>query len=126
MNEAALPLLLAHVDLSRSYLRSLQIGHGRVELAIDANLLPGHPRFAPARSGEDGCYVVAAILFQRVTGVTARFESIGQLPLVDPDGTSDLGDIDSMTQQDGSWSFEAEAGKFLIEGGDVEVRFLET
>lgn len=105
--------------LGDSYVLSISTEPQEIAFAMELVLEESHPLYAPPKPGEHHCYRKGTILFTGFTGM--RFNPSGAPPLVDPDGTTDLGNIDSFGQIGDSYVLDGEWGSLRVIGGKADV-----
>lgn len=92
---------LASIYLENSWELSVLPSERMVAFQLDAVLLEEHPRYVGPRPGEQHDYRPATLL---VEGPCLEVALSGLLPAQDENGATDLGNIDSWTVDEGSWS----------------------
>lgn len=91
---------LEHVYLEDSYVLDVDTRGGEVRVDLEAVVLPGHPAYQPPRAGEQYCYLAGVLRFTGARDVDLRRS--GRSPSVDPDGSTDYGNVD-VFRVDGEW-----------------------
>ena len=101
--------------LEDSYVLAIHLSGNELAFDLEVVLLSDHPEYARPKPGEQHCYRRSRLSFGRPSEI--RFDGPTALrPTVDPDGSVDLGNIDSLTR--------TKDGRFAIAGdwGSIEVR----
>lgn len=101
--------------LEDSYVLAIHLSGYELAFDLEVVLLSDHPEYAAPKPGEQQYYRLGRLSFARPREI--RFDRPTALrPTVDPDGSIDLGNVDSLTR--------SEDGRFAITGdwGSIEVR----
>ncbi|RBO94338.1 hypothetical protein [Nocardia puris] len=112
---------LAAIYLEDSYVLGISEEPGEVRFELDAVLTPEHPRYHAPPPGEQYCYARGDLVFAEVTKVewVTRSAEI----YTDASGEEDMGNIDSLVNEDGVFSVEGDWGRVRIWSG-TDLRFV--
>jgi hypothetical protein len=83
---------LKYVDLENSFILAISINKKSISFFIQAVLLQDHEKYSDPKSDEKYCYNDLVINFNNFDSVAKKLDLN---PIIDPDGTFDLGQIDS-------------------------------
>lgn len=103
---------LAGVYLEDSYVLDITEEPGHVTFRLEAVLTPAHPAYRDPASGQQYCTVNGELAFGDVSVVEWVERIMRRNP--DPAGEADLGNIDSLTNEDGVYFVEGEWGRMRI------------
>ena len=103
---------LSGVYLEDSYVLAISELPRQLLFRMEAVLTPENPRYQPPRPGEQYCYAVGDLVFDEVTQIEWIRESPNRY--VDAAGEEDLGNIDSLTKEDGKYQVEGDWGEVCI------------
>ncbi len=81
-------------------------------IELEAVLLPGHPLYKTPEFNEKYCYAHQSIIFPKIESVDWSRKEMD--PILDLDGSTDFGNIDSFYEEDGSFYLEGEWGAVKI------------
>jgi hypothetical protein len=100
------------VYLEDSYVLTVIERPRALTFTLEAVLTPDHPRYRPPRPGDQYCYANATLTFPDVSAV----EWIRRSPnrYVDASGEEDLGNIDSLTTENGTYHVDGDWGEVRI------------
>lgn len=105
--------------LEDSYVLSISAEPHEIAMAIDFVLEESHPLYALPKPGEHHSYRKGTLAFTGFLGMS--FDPSGARPMVDPDGSIDLGNIDSLRRVGESFLLEGEWGSLEVVSGKAEV-----
>ncbi|WP_433577957.1 hypothetical protein [Nocardia brasiliensis] len=112
---------LSGIYLEDSYVIDIRAGGSEVRFVLEAVLTPEHPCYRAPASGEKHAYLYGDLVFWDVQGVEWLDRSFQRY--VDATGTEDLGNIDSLTNQDGVYSVIGDWGSVRIRS-NVDPEFI--
>ena len=102
----------AALYLEDSYVLAISVSSDIIDFRLLTVLLEGHPCYEPPRAGEHACYKEATLRFSGVT--VADWDRTNAPPSVDPDGSTDLGNIDFFTFEEGRFFLGGDWGEVHI------------
>lgn len=111
INYTELPQL-GSVYLEDSYVLSIAESPGHIAFKLDAVLTPENPAYHAPRPGEQYCYADGELVFSGVESVEWIRRSNNRS--VDASGDEDLGNIDSLSFDNGVFTAEGDWGKVRI------------
>ena len=113
---------LAEVYLEDSWVLAVAADSSGATFRIDLVLTRRHPCYTAPIAGEQHCYRTGWL---SVVGDTAAdLQLSGAAPTLDPDGTEDLGNIDTFEPQTGDWwELTGEWGTLRVHQPSVHVDF---
>ncbi|WP_213572806.1 hypothetical protein [Rhodococcus sp. USK13] len=103
---------LSGVYLEDSFVLGISELPRQLSFKMEAVLTPENPHYRPPNSGEQYCYAVGELVFDEVTQIEWITESPNRY--TDAAGEEDLGNIDSLTKEDGSFHVEGDWGEVRI------------
>src|SRR5438094_9384182 len=106
-------VVIPGVDWQDTFVLAWRMERDRLVFNVLASLSPGHPAYAPPPPSDWTCYRAAELIFDGTRQVTGLKEMEKVRPTVDPDGTADYGNIDSLSRDDD--------GTFMLSGDFGEV-----
>ncbi|MBF6125147.1 hypothetical protein [Nocardia brasiliensis] len=103
---------LTGIYLEDSYVIDLVESRTEIQFVLEAVLTPGHPCYRVPAPGEKHAYLEGDLVFCDVLGVEWLDRSFQRYS--DVTGAEDLGNIDSLTSQDGVYSVIGDWGSVRI------------
>ena len=105
---------LVGVFLEDSYVLGISESPEQLIFRLDAVLTPEHPAYSPPRPGEQYCYAYGTVVFGEVTRVEWLRRSSSHY--TDASGEEDLGNIDTLTMEGGTFTATGDWGEVRITG----------
>lgn len=104
---------LRSIYLEDSWVLRLDASQRTVAFTLEAVLTPGHHQYSPPEPGQQHCYRLVTLVLS--SDQTIVYDMSGRRPNVDPDGTTDLGNIDTFGQiGPDTWQLTGEWGEITI------------
>lgn len=104
---------LEDVYLEDSWVLRLAAAESSVAFTLEAVLGIGHSEYTSPESDQQYCYRTATLLLCSDTPIT--YELSGQRPHIDPDGSTDLGNIDTFEALGrDTWRLTGDWGRITI------------
>jgi hypothetical protein len=104
---------LKDIYLEDSWVLTVDAAECTVAFALDAVLTPDHRGYAAPEPGQQYCYRTATLVLSSDTPIA--YDMRGQRPHLDPDGSTDLGNIDTFDPIGrGSWRLTGDWGRITI------------
>ncbi|MBO9532556.1 MAG: hypothetical protein J7513_06260 [Solirubrobacteraceae bacterium] len=103
---------LENAVLEDSWVRDLQVSPMSVRFALELAVTPQHPRYSPFHPGEQYCYLEAVLFFESVTAIS--WTGRPARSNVDPDGSIDFGNIDTLARRTGQIVVIGEFGELAL------------
>jgi hypothetical protein len=103
---------LSDVYLEDSYVLDIVERPSEIRFALEAVLTPDSPLYHEPLPGEQYCYVRGNLIFRGVTNTEWVVRSFQKY--TDSDGEQDLGNIDSLTNENDIYMAEGDWGKVRI------------
>lgn len=110
------------IDLNDSFVLSWNQTSDKVEINIEASIWPQSAYYIKPKSNEHTCYRRATLIISGVIEVSGLLPMDAVKPTIDPDGTEDYGNIDSLTQIPSGYSIAGEFGLVQISGGKLDFK----
>jgi hypothetical protein len=105
---------LAWVYLEDSYVLDIVEKPDTVAFKLDAVLTPADPNYHDPKAGEYYCYAKGTLLFSKVLKVEWESDKRSSARTADPSGEVDMGNIDLLTLEKGSFVVEGDWGRVRI------------
>lgn len=112
-----------NIYLEDSYLLGVTEDETEIRFLLEVVLSNQHSKYSAPRTGEQHCYKRGEIVFQNVTKKGWNRKSM--IPIADPSGEPDFGNIDVFIQQNGVYQIAGEWGEIYITGSKPELRLLD-
>lgn len=103
---------LSGVYLEDSYVHGIDESPSTLTFALEAVLTPDNPNYHEPRPGEQYCYARGNLVFYDISEIAWLSRSFRKY--IDADNEEDLGNIDSLTDQDGVYTAEGDWGKVCV------------
>lgn len=100
---------LSRLYLEDSYVLEIIEDSARLAFDLEAVLLQGHPAYHDPIEGEQYCYARGLLTFDDISDV--EWVSRSHATYTDASGEEDLGNIDSLTNEDGVFQVEGDWGQ---------------
>lgn len=110
------------IDLNDSFVLSWNQTNDKVEINLEASIWPQSAYYSKPKSNEYTCYRRATLTILGAVEVTGLLPMDAVKPTIDPDGTEDYGNIDSLRQSSNGYSIAGEFGIVQISGGKLEFK----
>ena len=110
------------IDLNDSFVLSWKKTTDKLEFNLEASIWPNSAYYRKPKPNEYTCYRKATLSFLDVIIVSGLLPIDAVKPKIDPDGTSDYGNIDSLTKNSNGYCITGEFGVVEISGGKLEFK----
>ena len=110
------------IDLNDSFVLSWYQTSDKVEIRLEASIWPQSAYYIKPKSDEHTCYRRATLTILGAVKVTGLLPMDTVEPTIDPDGTEDYGNIDSLLKISNGYSITGEFGLVQISGGKLEFK----
>jgi hypothetical protein len=107
---------LAGVFLEDSYVLGISESPEQLIFQLDAVLTPEHPAYHPPSPGERYCYADGTVVFGDTTSI--EWLRRGSSHYTDASGDEDLGNIDTLTVEDHTFTVTGDWGEVRIIGAE--------
>ncbi|WP_354580764.1 hypothetical protein [Rhodococcus sp. PvR044] len=108
---------LSGVYLEDSFVLAISELPHTLSFKLEAVLTPEHPSYHDPLPGEQYCYANAALVFDDVTEIEWIRRSTNRF--VDASGEEDLGNIDRLVSDDGSYLVDGDWGEVRVRCGKM-------
>ena len=110
------------IDLNDSFVLSWEQSSDKIVFKLEASIWPQSAYYSKPKPNEHTCYRKATLTFSGTKEVNGLRPMETVKPTIDPDGTSDYGNIDSLIKSSNGYSIIGEFGAVKILGGELEFR----
>lgn len=110
------------IDLNDSFVLGWEQSTDKLEFSLEASIWPQSTYYITPKQNEHTCYRKATLTFSSIDEVNGLRSMESVKPTIDPDGTSDYGNIDSLIQNSNGYSIVGEFGSVKILGGKLEFK----
>jgi hypothetical protein len=104
---------LPGIYLEDSYVLEIREQPTGITFSLEAVLTPDNPSYHAPKPGEQYCYARGELIFEDVSGI--EWISRSSRIYTDADNEEDLGNIDSLREENGAHTVEGDWGKVRIE-----------
>ncbi len=107
------------IDLTDSFVLSWSHDGNELTFELEASIWPDSEYYSKPQNGEYTCYRKAALKFTGVQSING-LKSINLVPsTTDPDGSTDYGNIDALSQTETGFNLSGDFGSVNIVGGEL-------
>jgi hypothetical protein len=107
------------IDLTDSFVLSWSHDGNELTFELEASIWPDSEYYSKPQNGEYTCYRKAALKFTGVQSING-LKSINLVPsTIDPDGSTDYGNIDALSQTETGFYLSGDFGSVNIVGGEL-------
>ena len=110
------------IDLNDSFVLSWEQTSDKIVFNLEASIWPQSPHYSKPEPNEHTCYRKASLSFTGIKEINGLQPIETVKPTIDPDGTSDYGTIELLTQYSNGYSIVGEFGAVKITGGQLEFK----
>lgn len=110
------------IDLNDSFVLSWEQTSDKIVFNLEASIWPQSTYYTSPKPNEHTCYRKATLTFLGTNKVNGLRSMETVKPTIDPDGTSDYGNIDSLLQSSNGYTIAGEFGAVKISGGELEFK----
>lgn len=114
------------IDLNDSFVLGWKQEPAEVVFEIEASVWPDSPFYRTPKADEYTCYRRAWLAFRGCNSIAGLRPMSEAKSTTDSDGTTDYGNIDSLSQTGSTFRIYGEFGEVEIEGGRFTLEFNET
>lgn len=118
--------LFRGIDLNDSFVLGWKQEPAQVVFEIEASVWPESQFYRTPKPDEYTCYRKAKLMFQGCSSILGLRSMSDTKSTVDPDGTKDYGNIDSLYQTGAVFRVYGDFGEVEIQGGSLTLEFSET
>jgi hypothetical protein len=108
------------VDLNDSFILSWYQDRDSLVIEIEASLWPESKYYSKPLEGEYTCYKKALVSFRNIQSIYGLKTLNEVKPIIEPDGSEDYGNIDTLEKENGQFLVSGEFGNVTIKGGEFE------
>jgi len=117
--------VFAGIDLNDSFVLNWNSGQHNILIELEASVWPESNYYKAPKRGEYTCYrkaIIEVVNAKRVEGMLMQENAV---PMIEPDGSEDYGNIDSFSVINGSFHFTGAFGNVSVEGGELKFFFID-
>lgn len=115
----------AGIDLNDSFVLSWNYGKQNILIELEASVWPESKHYKALKCGEYTCYRKAIIEVTNAKSVEGMLKQESAEPIIDPDGSEDYGNIDSLSVINGCFNITGAFGNVSVEGGELKFFFID-
>lgn len=108
------------VDLNDSFILAWAQEDGRLAFYIEASIWPTSKYYSKPKAGEYTCYRRAVLEFTGAAEITGLRPTELTPSSIDPDGSKDYGNIDSLVASESGFRLAGDFGDVNIRGGELQ------
>ena len=111
--------LFKGIDLNDSFVLGWAHEYGQLSFELEASIWPDSKYYSKPQNGEYTCYRKAALKFMNVQSLNdlKSIESVSSK--TDPDGSTDYGNIETLSQTENGFDLSGDFGSVNIMGGEL-------
>jgi hypothetical protein len=107
------------IDLNDSFVLGWEFNKDQLTLKIEASIWPQSKYYTKPKNDEFTCYRNAQISFYGVKNIEGLLSIQSVKPTIDPDGSADYGNIESLAKTNNGFNLSGEFGVVKITGGEL-------
>ncbi len=111
--------LFKGIDLNDSFILNWNLEGDQLQFNLEASIWPESKYYIKPESGEYTCYRNATLMFKSMQSITGLKPMVSAPSTTDPDGTTDFGNIETLSQTERGYSLSGGFGSVNITGGEL-------
>lgn len=113
--------LFKGIDLNDSFVLDWSQEGDLLRIELEASIWPDSIYYSKPENGEYTCYRKATLMFKGVQSIVGLKPIESVPPTTDPDGTTDFGNIDTLSQTESGFHLSGDFGLVNIIGGELRI-----